>query len=336
MLLKKRLFIRSIWLHLFTIICLLSLGANFQSTAYAQNTDKKVEYTTKEEYYEDFPPPPMESLVHNGVEREYILYLSENYDGKSKMPLLLNFHGFGGMASYHYYNADMRSIADTENFMLVYPQGTLLNGLEGQAHWNAGLDRPENKSNADDFGFINALIDKLSLTYRIDTDRIYAIGYSNGGYFSYALACYHSDKIAAIASVSGTMMLETHGYCNPQHPTGMLNIHGTADAVVPYHYNGTDNLASIEAVLSYWTEFNSGTHNTVQNIIQNTLQNTSSINAENPVEHFTYIHSNNDIYVEHYKVIDGEHVWFDFTHNGTSTNQLIWDFVSRYNTKGLR
>ena len=32
----------------------------------------------------------------------------------------------------------------------------------------------------------------------------------NGAFFTYALACYHSDKIAAIGSVAGTMMEETY------------------------------------------------------------------------------------------------------------------------------
>ena len=41
----------------------------------------------------------------------------------------------------------MRSLADSENFILVYPQGTL---IEGFSHWNAALDSPDNKSDADD------------------------------------------------------------------------------------------------------------------------------------------------------------------------------------------
>jgi len=333
----KRLSIHSLLRYILVVIFISSiLLSSLMTLAHAQNTDSTVSYLTEEQIDGYLPPPPMENLIHNGITREYILYLPKSYDGRSKLPLLLNFHGFGGMAKYHYYNADMRSIAESEQFMLVYPQGTLLNDIGDQAHWNAGLDTPENKSNADDFGFIEALIDKLSSTYLIDQERIYAIGYSNGGYFSYALACYHSDKIAAIASVSGTMLLETHGYCNPKHPTGMLNIHGTADDVVPYFYDGSDNLASTEAVISYWTNFNSGNHNKIQNMLLNTIQNPSSVGSENPIEHYTYIHSNNDIFVEHYRVVDGEHVWFDFTHNGANTNQLIWNFVSRYNNKGLR
>ena len=145
------------------------------------------------------------SLLHDGVAREYILYVPDSYDGASDVPLMLNFHGFGGTAAQHLDWADMRSLAEMDTFLLVYPQGTLLNG---DPHWNAGLESEENKSDADDFGFVEALIGEISSGYRIDSTRVYACGYSNGAFFAYALACYHGDKIAAIGSVAGTMMSE--------------------------------------------------------------------------------------------------------------------------------
>ena len=63
---------------------------------------------------------------------------------------MLNFHGFGGQAEGFMQNADMRSLAEINNFVLVNPQGTL---LDEYSHWNPGFDTPDNKSNADDYGF---------------------------------------------------------------------------------------------------------------------------------------------------------------------------------------
>lgn len=83
------------------------------------------------------------TLVHDGEVREYILYIPNSYDGTSEVPLLFNFHGFDGDMSKYISYADMRSLADSENFILVYPQGTL---IEGYSHWNAALDSPDNKS----------------------------------------------------------------------------------------------------------------------------------------------------------------------------------------------
>ena len=195
---------------------------------------------------------PTETLVHNGVTREFILYVPTNVS--TNPPLLLNFHGFGGTASSQRDAADMTALADTERFILVYPQGSLLNG---SSHWNsASTDLANNKSSADDYGFITALIDRIDSGHNIDLNRVYAVGYSNGGFFSYALACYLSAKIAAIGSVSGTMADETRDKCSPSHPTSIIIIHGTADRTVPYN-GGSAGLLSIPDTISYWTNFNS-------------------------------------------------------------------------------
>lgn len=262
------------------------------------------------------------TLSHNGVARQYILYVPDSLDGTSRVPLMLNFHGFGGTADRHLRFADMRPLADSGTFILVYPQGTL---LDGSPHWNAGLKTDRNKSDADDFGFVEALIDEISSDYNIDPARVYACGYSNGAFFSYALACYHSDKIAAIGSVAGTMMAETYNECSPSHPTAMVNIHGTSDAVVPY--GGTEGLKSIDAVLAYWTGFNNTSATPTVNRITD---------GATTIERHSYTDGDKNTSVEHYKVINGGHVWFDINYEGANTSALIWNFVSRFDINGLR
>ena len=84
-------------------------------------------------------------------------------------------------------------------------------------------------SRADDVGFTEALIAALAAEYNIDLKRVYATGHSNGGYLSFQLACQLNNKIAAIASVSGSMTPETFDNCNPERPTPILQIHGTAE-----------------------------------------------------------------------------------------------------------
>ena len=126
-----------------------------------------------------------------------------------------------------------------------------------------------------------------------------ACGYSNGAFFSYALACYHSDKIAAIGSVAGTM-LDTSPSCMPLHPMAMVNIHGTLDDVIPY--DGSANYMAIETVLNYWTNFNN----------TNTTPIVNSVNDNGTsIEHYQYAEGDSSVAVEHYKVIGGGHVWFD-------------------------
>ena len=57
--------------------------------------------------------------------------------------------------------------------------------------------------------FIESIINSVSSNYSVDLDRIYACGYSEGGIFSYELACRLNNYIAGIASVSGSMLTES-------------------------------------------------------------------------------------------------------------------------------
>lgn len=258
-------------------------------------------------------------IEHNGIDREYVLYVPSSYDATSSTPLMLNFHGYGGTASLFMQDADMRSLADENGFILAYPQGSCLNG---DPHWNACPTSNDNKSTADDFGFVESMITKISSEYNIDMERIYAAGYSNGGMMAYGLANYKSNLIAAIASVSGTM-LDCYG--STSHPMPLILLHGTSDFVLPY--NGNSDSASVDDTLNYWINFN----NTNSTAIIN-----SETNNGNTIEHYVYNQGDNNVSVEHYKYIDGEHVWFKNTYQEKNASELVWNFVSKYDINGLR
>lgn len=260
-----------------------------------------------------------EVLLHNDIDREYILYIPDSYDGSTSVPLMLNFHGFGGSASNFMANADMLPIAESNNFILVYPQGSC---SEGSSHWNPCPIGGDNKSTADDVGFIESLIEKISSQYNVDHERIYAAGYSNGSMMAYGLANYKSELIAAVASVSGAM-LDCIGPTS--HPMPVVHFHGTSDEVIPYDGNGYYN--AVQSTLDYWIHFNNA-------------NTTPSIYTDNSgtliVDHYVYDQGDNSVSVEHYKYNGGEHSWFNTTYQGQNTSELIWSFVSRYDINGLR
>ena len=263
---------------------------------------------------------PLETLEHNGISREYFLHVPDSHQGDSNMPLLINFHGFGGTAESQMDWSDFRTLADENGFIVVYPQGT---ELDGTTHWNSGLPGSDNKSTADDFGFIDALITELSTNYSIDSDRIYATGYSNGGFMSYSLACYHSDRFAAIAPVSSTMLNDFDGDCAPERPVPVFSANGTEDGVVPYN-GGTDGFQAIPDVLDYWV-----THN---NISDAPIVTEVSAN----IEHTLYAGGDSGVSVEHYRVDGGDHVWFSDDFGGEGLTTRVWDFLSQYDLSGLR
>jgi polyhydroxybutyrate depolymerase len=269
------------------------------------------------------------SITHDGIERDYILYIPELYDGNTAVPLILNFHGFGSSASQQMFYGDFRDIADTEGFLLVHPEGTT---FIGNQFWNVGF--PGLSSNIDDVGFTEALIDELATLYAIDLDRVYATGMSNGGFMSFLLACQLSEKIAAVASVTGSMTQDTFDDCNAQHPTPVLQIHGTEDDVVLYNEN---NLSlPIPDVISYWVD-----HNNCETTPTTTTLPDVDVSDGSTIEHSVYEDGDNGITTEHMKVIGGGHTWPGSVINTAGTNQdidasmEIWLFFSRYDIDGL-
>jgi polyhydroxybutyrate depolymerase len=259
------------------------------------------------------------SFQHDSLRREAIVYVPESLSSTEAAPMLLNFHGYGDKAMSFMESADLRPLADDEGFILVYPQGSQ---LQGTPHWNSAAPSNDNKSDADDFGYVERLIDTVASAYEINADRVYAAGYSNGGMMSFGLACYRGDLIASIAAVSGAMLDDIGVDCTPAHPTSVITLHGTDDSVLPY--DGGEGMRSAQAALDYWIEVDEITADPT----------TSSSNGGTPVESDLYAGGLGGTEVHHHRVVGGEHVWFDLEVDGTDTNGLIWAFVSRFDRDG--
>ena len=260
-----------------------------------------------------------ETLLHDSKDRTYLTYVPNTYDGSEEFPVLLNFHGFGGQTEGYINQADMRHAAHTKKFLLVYPQGS---PLDGEAHWNPSLPSADNKSSANDLDFIEVLIQQLASDYRVDSERIYAIGYSNGGMMSLGLGIHKSELIAAVGSVSGALLDRSP---EPSRPVPVIMFHGTADSVIPYH--GDAAYAAVESSLTFWIE-----HNNTE------TEPLLSISEESGprIDHFLYPDGDQGSAVEHYRVDDGTHEWFDIRFAGLDTAVLIWNFFSRFDLNGPR
>ena len=269
------------------------------------------------------------TIIHDGIVRTYKLYVPAIYSGNVPVPLLLNFHGYTSNSNEQMFYGDFRNIADTANFLVVHPQGTLDN--TNTTHFNVGWGG----SSVDDVGFTEALLDSLSAAYSIDQNRIYAVGMSNGGFMSFRLACELSNKIAAVGSVTGSMTPSTLGNCNASHPMPIIQIHGTTDPTVPY--NGSAGwTASVTNVLNHWATFNNcSSVPTVVNVPNINLPDGST------VEKYTYENGDNCSEVVHFKVTNGQHTWPGSIINLAGTNfdinasVEIWNFLSKYDIFGL-
>jgi polyhydroxybutyrate depolymerase len=273
----------------------------------------------QEENVEQSEGTLLRNIEVEGETREYLIHIPNSYDTTKSVPIVMNFHGLSQSVSDYINEADMRSLAESDTFILIYPQGSYLNGY---SQWNACPIGGDNKSDVDDFGFVEDLIEEISSQYNVDMERIYAVGYSNGGMMAYGLANYKSDLIAAVASVSGAM-LDCIG--NTSHPMPVLHLHGTDDYVLPY--NGDKGFNSVQNTLDHWIDFN----NTTTNPIISTEDSGGMV-----IEHYVYDQGDNSVSVEHYKYIGGKHVWDIGTFQGQNTSELVWNFVSRYDINGKR
>ena len=266
-----------------------------------------------------------ESILHNNLQRDYIIHIPSSYSVNDPIPLVFCFHGYGSTANTIMSYTSFNYISDTAGFIVVYPQGTL---LQGTTHWNVGGWTLG--SNMDDVGFISSLLDSLSNQYNIDETRVYSTGMSNGGYMSFLLACQLSDRIAAIASVTGSMTPQTYNLCNPQHPMPILQIHATTDQTVPY-FGDPLWTESINNVLQYWVDYNNC--NTSPIIISIADINPSD---NSTVERLTWKNGDNSVVTDHLKVIGGGHDWFGVWGNmDIHSSAEIWKFFSTYDINGL-
>jgi polyhydroxybutyrate depolymerase len=247
------------------------------------------------------------TITHNGITRDHIIYAPASYVAGTPTPLVFVMHGFTQSASAIMNVTGFNYLAEQEGFLVAYPNG-VNNG------WNTNSPFPGG-STADDVGYIGALLDSLQAQYSVDSTRVYACGFSAGGYMSHKLGCESPKCFAAIASVSGTINNGDVGGCAPQHTPGVLQIHGTSDFIVSYNGSIFSGLG-VQEVLDLWTA----------NLACATPPVVTPYNAT--VEQQVYAPCNGNATVVHYKISGGGHTWP--TGSTFSATDVIWDFFQGF------
>lgn len=267
------------------------------------------------------------TIQHNGIARDYRIYVPAIYNAATPVPLVFNLHGYTSDNIAQEFYGDFRRIADTANFIIVHPNGTV--DQNGNRWWNAF-----NIPGVDDVGFISAIINEVSDNFSIDQNCIYSTGMSNGGFMSYELACALGSRIAAVASVTGTMTNSKLNSCNPIKPTPAMQIHGTLDPTVPYA--GSAQYGAIEDVVNFWVN-QTGSNTTPQFTAVPNINTTDGCTAEQ----YVYSGGLNNASVEFYKIINGAHTWpgapvsFATTNQDFDASTEIWRFFRQYKLNSL-
>lgn len=164
------------------------------------------------------------SIRVGGDVRSYRVHVPADFDATQPAAVVLNYHGFSGEALTQELLSGLVPVADREGFLLVTPQGA-----GDPTSWTAVF---QVNSQSSDREFFDRMLEALAQELCVDQDRIYATGFSMGGFFSSRLACVRNDRIAAIAPVAGLYRPATEE-CGDR-PIPILTIHGTADAEVPF------------------------------------------------------------------------------------------------------
>jgi polyhydroxybutyrate depolymerase len=263
----------------------------------------------------------IDSIFHGGLWRNYRVYVPAIYTGTSAVPLVLNLHGYTSNAMQQEFYGDFRPIADTANFILVHPNGT---GPSTAQFWNAYT-----MSSPNDVGFIEALIDTISTQYMINANRVYTCGMSNGGIMSYYLAWKLNNKFAAIGSVTGSMTNLGLSTCAPTDNMPVIEIHGTADATVPY--SGSSTFAPIDSIIDFWADYNAC--NPIPTVIP--YANTATGDGCTATE-YAYTGGTDESEVVLVKVTSGGHTWpgapitIGVTNQDFDASVRLWQFFMKF------
>jgi polyhydroxybutyrate depolymerase len=198
------------------------------------------------------PGVTSQQLTSGGRERSYRLFVPPGYDGRARLPLVLDLHGSGGTAAGQARNSGFETLAAREVALVASLQAD--NG-----RWNV----PVAEGRPDDVAYASDVIDHVAARVCTDLARVYATGFSGGARMSSLLGCKLNARIAAIAPMAG---LRWPGPCDGR-AVPVLTLHGLADPQNTYDGHaegrGAEWLESVPEALAAWARYDGCNANAV-------------------------------------------------------------------------
>lgn len=175
------------------------------------------------------------TLSWQGEARPWQLHVPPGFEPGRPAAVVYFFHGGGGNMQH---GADDKlygqiSASDRHGHLAVFPNGHGRLKSGKLATWNAGhCCGAARDDDIDDVGFVRAIHAELGKRFKIDPQKVFAAGMSNGGMMAYRLACDASDLFTAMTAVAGT---DNTRSCQPARPVAVLHIHARDDERVLFN-----------------------------------------------------------------------------------------------------
>jgi polyhydroxybutyrate depolymerase len=167
------------------------------------------------------------TLVSGGHVRSYIVYAPPAGRGRPR-PLVLLYGGAGDTAIGATQDSDLEAVAAQQGIIAVFLQGY-------EDTWNEGAGHtPAEVAGINDVAFTAAVLNKVEARYSVNRREIAATGLSNGALLTELLGCRLATRFTLIMPVEGELPASVSPGCAPQRPIAVYEIHGTADATIPY------------------------------------------------------------------------------------------------------
>jgi len=188
-----------------------------------------------------------------GLHRRYLIQVPS---GSGPFPVVILLHGGTQSAEQVWRQTSFPTLASRDRFILVAPEG--ING-----HWNDGRGTTlgGGVSNADDVGFLSAVIADVVRSSRGDAGAVFMTGVSNGGLMTMRFACDRADMLRAAGNVISDLPVALSETCRPGKALPWISINGTDDPLMPFEGAPAGNdrrghpqpaLLSADATFDFW------------------------------------------------------------------------------------
>lgn len=181
-----------------------------------------------------------------GNTRIYLVYVPKSDGAVTRLPVLMVLHGGGGSAAFASRVYGWRELSEREGCLVVFPEATLEvpteppSLRENPRIWNDGSTRSAvARRNVNDIGYLEAVFDDLEANFSIHADRVLVTGFSNGASMTFRVGIELSDRVTAVAPVSGHLCLKDP---QPVRAVSMLYIIGLEDPLNPFAGGPTQTL----------------------------------------------------------------------------------------------